>query len=116
MANQDKNRKGEAQKNFEEADNAGRFAGGDADAQEAKANAMQQGVRDTTGYNSGKVENDTGERAEPGDEFTNASARRGDAQVQDFTGDAQNVDDSGSRPLSDDELEHARNKANQGDR
>ena len=116
MANQEKNRKSEAQENFEEADNAGRFAGGDADAQEAKNRALQQGATDTTGYNSGTVANESGDRAEPGDEFTNASAHRGDAQVQDFSGDADNVDDSGNRPLSDEELEHARNKANQGSR
>jgi hypothetical protein len=112
MANQEKNRKSEAQEKFEEADNAGRFAG----AQEAKNRALQQGATDTTGYHSGTVVNESGDRAEPGDEFTNASAHRGDAQVQEFSGDADNVDDNGSRPLSDEELEHARNKANQGSR
>ncbi len=114
MANNDKNRKSDEQKRFEEADNAGRFAGNDQDAREAKQNALQEGVKDTTGYDSSPIQNDSGGRGNSGDEFTNASAHRGDAQVQTFTGDAQNVNDAGGRPLEEDELEHSRNKANEG--
>ena len=115
MANTDKNRKSAAQKQFEEADNAGRFSGDDADARGAKEAALRQGdVTDTTGYNSGTFENESGDRARPGDEKTNASAHRGDAAVQDFAGDAQNINADNNRPLNDDELQHARNKANEG--
>jgi hypothetical protein len=114
MANNEKNRKSEAQERFEEADNAGLFAGNDADAREAKANALRDGdVEDTTGYNSGPVVNDSGNRARPGDATNDAAARRGDANVQDFAGDAQNVNADNNRPLEGDELEHARNKANE---
>lgn len=112
MANNDKNRKSEVQKQFEEADNAGRFAGDDQDARDAKNAALRQGATDTTGYDSGTFENKSGNRSQPDDETTNASAHRGDAQVQGFASDAQNVNDGGDRPMNDDELEHARNKAN----
>ncbi len=114
MVNNDKNRKSEAQERFDEADNAGRFAGNDQDAMDAKNAALQDGVKDTTGYDSRPFQNDSSSRSEPGDEFTNASAHHGDAQVQPFTSDAQNVNDAGDRPMDNDELEHARNKANEG--
>ena len=45
--NQHKHRKSEAQKQFEEADNAGRFAGDDADAKAAKEQAMENIRQDT---------------------------------------------------------------------
>lgn len=112
MANE-KNRKSDAQERFEEADNAGRFAGNDEDAREAKANAMKDGVQDTTGYDSSPVQNDSGRRGDPGDEYTNAAAHRGDAQVQDFAGNAQDVNAFPYRPMNDEETEHARNKANE---
>jgi hypothetical protein len=113
MANTEKNRKSEEQERFDEADNAGRFAGNDSDARDAKSNALQGGARDTTGYDSRPVQNDSGDRSQPGDAFNNASAHRGDSQVQDFAGDADNVNADNSRPLSDDELGHSRNKANE---
>jgi hypothetical protein len=113
MANKNKDRKSEAQERFEEADNAGRFAGDDEDARKAKSAVLQGGVTDTTGYDSRPVHNDSGSRSQPGEEQTNATAHRGSAQVQDFTGDAQNVNDNGGRPLDEDELGHARNKANE---
>ena len=113
MANKNKDRKSEAQERFEEADNAGRFAGDDEDARQAKAAALKGDVRDTTGYDSSPVHNESGTRSNPGDEQTNATAHRGSAQVQDFTGDAQNVNDGSGRPLNDEELGHARNKANE---
>lgn len=113
MADNNKNRKSEAQERFDEADNAGRFAGNDQDARDAKNAALHEGAQDTTGYDSGPVHNDSGGRGEPGDEFNNQSAHRGDAQVQDFAGDAQNVNDETGRPMDDGELTHARNKANE---
>ncbi len=45
--NQQKHRKSEAQKQFEAADNAGRFAGDDADAKAAKEQAMENIKQDT---------------------------------------------------------------------
>ncbi|NTS43444.1 hypothetical protein HRG84_21370 [Flavisolibacter sp. BT320] len=116
MANRDKDRKSEEQKRFEQADNEGRFAGNDEEARRAKADALKGDVKDTTGYDSRPVHNDSGQRSNPGDEETNATAHRGSAQVQEFTGDAQNVNDGGGRPLEDDELAHARNKANESKR
>ncbi len=113
MANNDKNRKSEAQKQFEEADNAGRFAGDDQDARDAKQAALQQGVADTTGYNSGTFQNSNRDGSEPGDERTNSEAHRDPAQSQNFKGEAQNVNDDTGRPMEDNELEHSRNKANQ---
>lgn len=113
MASTDKNRKSEEQKQFEEADNAGRFAGDDTDARKAKNDALQGNVKDTTGYDSSSFQNDSGDRGAPGDERTNAAAHRGDAQVQDFAGDADNINADNNRPLNGDELQHARNKANE---
>lgn len=113
MANKNKDRKSEAQERFEEADNAGRFAGDDEDARKAKSAALKGDVTDTTGYDSRPVHNESGSRSRPGEDQTNATAHRGSAQVQDFTGDAQNVNDNGGRPLDGDELDRARNKANE---
>jgi len=45
--NTSKNRKSESQEIFEQADNAGRFAGNDNDAQSAKQQAMQNAGRNT---------------------------------------------------------------------
>lgn len=55
MANNDKNRKSEAQERFDEADNAGRFAGRDNDARAAKEAALCAGAKDTPGYNSAQL-------------------------------------------------------------
>lgn len=113
MANDNKNRKSDEQKRFEEADNAGRFVGNDQDAKDAKNNALKGDVKDTTGYNSQPFQHDSGDRGKPDDEYTNASAHHGDADVRDFAGDAQNVNADEGRPLNDNELEKARNKANE---
>ncbi|HEU4901511.1 MAG TPA: hypothetical protein VFT06_01940 [Flavisolibacter sp.] len=112
MANKDKNRKSEAQKRFDEADNAGRFAGNDAESGEAKNEALKAGARDTTGYNSRPVVNQRS-RNNPDNDGTDEAAHRGSAQADDFAGDAQNVNADNSRPLQGDELKHARNKANE---
>ncbi|HEY1022027.1 MAG TPA: hypothetical protein VGE06_06925 [Flavisolibacter sp.] len=70
-------------------------------------------MEDTTGCDSRPVQKDSGSGSQPGDEQTNATARRGSAQVQDYTGDAQNVNDRGGRPHQEDESDRARNKANE---
>lgn len=113
MENNNKNRKSKAQERFEEADNAGRFAGNDKDAQQAKANALQGGVRDTTGYDSGTFRNSQRDGSEPGDERTDAEAHRDPAQSHNYKGEAQNVNDDTGRPMQKDELQQARNKANE---
>ncbi|MDQ3278902.1 MAG: hypothetical protein M3Q06_11285 [Bacteroidota bacterium] len=112
MANNEKNRKSEAQERFEEADNAGRFAGNDADSQVAKQNALRAGAQDTTGYDSGPVENQESNRNSDQD-GTDEAAHRGSADTDDFAGNADNVNADSSRPLQDDELDRARNKANE---
>lgn len=112
MANNDKNRKSEAQDRFDEADNAGRFAGNDNDARTAKSNALQGGVKDTTGYDSSPVINQR-ERTNPDDGGTDEAAHHGSAGADDFAGNAPNINADNSRPLQGDELEHARNKANE---
>lgn len=112
MANNDKNRKSETQERFDEADNAGRFAGNDADSQAAKQQALREGARDTTGYDTSPVENQRSRR-NPDNDGTDEAGRRGSANADDFTGNADNVNADSSRPLQGSELEHARNKANE---
>jgi hypothetical protein len=112
MANNDKNRKSEAQERFEQADNAGRFAGNDEDSRAAKAEALNAGATDNTGYDSRPFENQRNQ-TNPDREGTDEAAHRGSAQADDFAGDAQNINADNSRPLQGDELNHARNKANE---
>jgi hypothetical protein len=112
MANNEKDRKSEIQERFDEADNAGRFAGNDADAQDAKNSLLQQGAKDTTGYDSSPTENRRSQY-NPDRDGSDDAAHRGSANADDFTGDAQNVNGDNSRPLQEDELQHARNKSNE---
>lgn len=114
MANENKRRKSEIQERFDEADNAGRFAGGDQDAKAAKEEYLKAGAQDTTGYefNSPPVQNSSRDGSETGDEGTDRDAHRNPSKSPDIKGEAQNINDDIGRPLSDDELEHARNKAN----
>ena len=112
MANKDKNRKTEAQERFDEADNAGRFAGNDADAQQALQAARDAGTRDTTGYDSRPVQNEPS-RNNPDSDKTNEAAHRGSANADEFAGNTDNVNADSSRPLQNDEVKHARNKANE---
>ncbi len=105
--NKNKNRKTEAQERFEEADNAGRFAGDDADAKAARAQAVKNIKQDNN-----FMENEhTGQ-----DENTDAEARRDAAQSHDYKGESQNVNDDTGRPLNEDEIAGARNKAMEGTR
>jgi len=102
--NTSKNRKSESQEIFEQADNAGRFAGNDTDAQSARQQAAENIRQDSR---SSRVERNK-------DENTDPEARRDPAQSQDYKGEAENVNDDTSRPLNEDESKHARNKANEG--
>jgi len=47
-------------------------------------------------------------------ENTDAEARRDPAQSHNYKGEAQNVNDDSGRPLNENELNKARNKANEG--
>jgi hypothetical protein len=107
--NTSKNRKSESQKIFEEADNAGRFSGNDPDSRAAKDQAIENIKED---INSTREERNK----EENNDYTDADARREGAQAHDVKGEAQNVNDDTGRPLNEDELNKARNKATEGDR
>jgi hypothetical protein len=97
--NQDKNRKSKEQEIFEQADNAGRFAGNDSDAKAAKGKAVENIRQDTSSTF----------------EERNRNVEERDAdQSQDYRGESQNVkDDSGGR-LRGKEAASARDKAEEG--
>lgn len=105
IRNTDKNRKSEAQERFEQADNAGRFAGNDADAQAARR-SMEENIRQDTASSS--------EERNKGTDRLDTPAKRGTAQAQDTAGDAQNEEVDGSGRLEGKSAEDARNKANEG--
>lgn len=106
--NTSKNRKSEAEENFEAAENAGRFAGNDADVRAARHQAEE---------NIQNEQNKNGSQDQEGDlDTTNIDAARDEAQVHDLKGEAQNVNDDTGRPLTDEEAAHARNKATEGRR
>jgi hypothetical protein len=102
---QSKNRKSKELERFEEADNAGRFSGDDADASSAREAANER-IRQDTGATAS-------ERNKPND-ATDAEARRDRQQSHDYKGESQNVNDDNGRPLTEQETEKARNKANEG--
>lgn len=106
IRNTDKNRKSEARERFDGADNAGRFAGGDADAQAARQQA-EGSIRQEASVGRGDINKGSDQRDTP--------AKRGANQVQDTGGDAQNVKDDDAR-LEGREAEEARNKATEGSR
>lgn len=104
--NEEKARKSEAQKTFEEADNAGRFAGDDADAQNARTKA-EANIR----QEAGALRNQ-GQQPKAGDD-ENIRPEQSNA----FKAEAQNINkagNDGNLHNNDNSLEHARNKANQG--
>ena len=106
----DKMRKSEAQKTFEEADNAGRFAGDGADARSARAQAEQNVKRE--GQNSGNKQ-----RQKMGDgQIMDADAvRPGHANMMKEEAQNINKDRTGADRLDDDsETGKARNKAGGG--
>jgi hypothetical protein len=103
--NNEKNRKSRAQELYEEAENAGRFAGNDADAKAAR----EQAVKNISQEAGGSREDQNME-----DRNSDAEARREPAQSHDYKGEAQNVNDDTGRTLNEEELKHGRNKANEG--
>lgn len=103
--NASKNRKSEAQEIFDEADNAGRFAGDNQDSREARDRANEN-LKEETGSTNNNSNSDT--------ENTDADARRDWAQTHNTKGEAQNVNDDTGRPLNEDEAEKASNKSNEG--
>jgi hypothetical protein len=118
--NTEKNRKSEAEEIFDEADNTGRFAGNDADAQEAKRQATENIRQDSAARRDEQQSPGAGKGTSPGDQLSgrdqnDQEARRDAAQTHDYKGEAQNVNDDEGRPMTgEDELQHARNKANEG--
>jgi hypothetical protein len=105
IQNTDKNRKSEAQERFEQADNAGRFAGNDSDAKAARQQAEEAIRQDTSSSSSERNK---------GTDRLDTPAKRGTAQAQDTVGDAQNEEVDGSGRLEGKESEEARNKATEG--
>lgn len=110
--NTSKNRKTEAQKSFEAADNAGRFAGNDTDAAAARDQAVENMQRDAASGMDVRESNES--RAAFEREHTNADAHKDRAQTHDLKEEAQNVNDDNGRPMTDDEAGHASNKATEG--
>lgn len=104
MAQNEKQRKSEAQEIHEQADNAGRFAGDSPDSQAALEQSKEN------------IRQDTGSSREERNGDNAADEGRRNNQVQDTGGDAQNVEDDGSGRLEGEEAERARNKANEGQR
>ncbi|HEY1113381.1 MAG TPA: hypothetical protein VGE66_07460 [Chitinophagaceae bacterium] len=103
--NTGKNRKSETRERFEQADNAGRFAGNDADALAARRN-MEENIRQDTSSHS--------EERNKGSDQRDTPARRGTGQAQDTAGDAQNEEVDGTGRLEGKEAENARQKADEG--
>jgi hypothetical protein len=75
--------------------------------------ALGAGAKDVTGYDTGTIQNSDRDGSETRDEPTDADARRHPTKAEDTKGEAQNINDDSGRPLNDDELEHARRKANE---
>jgi hypothetical protein len=95
MAQNEKQRKSEAQEIHEEAENAGRFAGDSPDSRAALEQSRENIRQDTD---------------------SSREERAGGDVDDDSAGDAQNVDDDGSGRLEGEEAERARNKAMEGQR
>ena len=100
--NTSKNRKSEAEEIFEQADNAGRFAGTDPDSKAAKEQAIENIRQDTQSTaNKRNKDDDIGG-------LDKINIGEGDDQ------EAQNVRDDMDRLIEEDETDHARNKATEG--
>src|SRR5215217_8207577 len=109
--NNNKIRKSEAQERFDEAENEGRFAGNDADAQNAKKAAIENIRQDPQ---SALYDHRKELKQENNDDNTDKLARRDASQSHDYKGESQNVNDDTGRPLKETELDHPRNKAMEG--
>jgi hypothetical protein len=105
VRNTRKDRKTEAQERFEQADNAGRFAGDDADAHAARQRAEEDISR---------VGSSTGAKQNKGADRLDTPAKRTTNQAQDISGEAQNVRDDQQGRLEGKEADEARNKATEG--
>jgi len=101
--NTSKHRKSESQEIFEQADNAGRFAGNDTDSKAARQQAEENITEDAQSSREERNKN----------ESTDTEARR-DAQAHDYKGESQNVNDDTGRSLTREETNKARDKANEG--
>ena len=82
----------ESQDTFEQAENAGRFAGNDTDSKAARS------LREDRDRN----------------DDIDAEARKDLAQTHDYKGESQNVDDDTGMQLTEEETKRATNKANEG--
>ncbi len=107
QTNLNKDRKSDAQKEYERLDNEGRFAGDDADSKAAEQ-AAAENVNHAPHPFQPQGERDNG--------FNDEEAHRDPEQSQTFRVEAQN--DRSQSPDPDlldnqDEVEHARTKANQ---
>lgn len=104
-----KERKSDARKEFEEQDNAGRFAGDDIDSHAARSQAEEK-IKAVEGTHP---EYHTVRDVIPED----APPRLDDAQANNETNEAQNVSSHRAGPgelsNNDKDVEHAINKANQ---
>ena len=98
----DKQRKSKAQQIYEQAENAGRFAGNDTDAHTAREQAKENIRQDTNSTRNERNKDNNEER------------ERDTQQSKDYSGEAQNVNDDAGRPLNPDEVENARNKSMEG--
>lgn len=105
----DKDRKSDARKEFEELDNAGAFAGDDLDAQVARSDAAQK-IREVEGSNPNHI-------ADRETISEDAPPRLDDAQSNNMTAEAQNINNHPGEPgtlsNNDRDVEHATNKAMQ---
>ena len=103
--NTSKNRKSEAQEQFEAADNAWRFAGNDTNAKAAREQALETVRQDT---NAARNERDGSRRSSGDNDYRGSDGR------QSQEGEAQNVNDDTVPPLSDEEAARSKNKATEG--
>jgi hypothetical protein len=107
--NMDKGRKSDARKEFEEMENEGRFAGNDLDAQRAKYEAEQK-IQQVEGNRPSQL----GSREIIGED---APPRLDDAQANNNTSEAQNVNNHPTAPgtlsNNDRNIDSATNKAMQ---
>ena len=97
--NNSKDRKSQSQEIFEEADNAGRFEGSDADAKAASTQARENINMDSQSNRKERNKEDADDDS---------------TQSQDRKGEAEKVNDDTGRPLNKEEADKARNKANEG--
>lgn len=104
----EKPRSGNVQKRYDEADNAGEFAGDDNQAKAARKHAQDQIDKER------RTSNDRQSAEEIKSDTTDVLAHRNPTHGRDYKGEAQNINDDSGRPLTDEEAARARNKASEG--